>query len=254
MHANISALLDLHRVNEQRQRLVRDRQERERRLAAAHKALAAVAAQASEAQGEVDRNDALVRQYTADIERCETTINDLRSRQMEAKTNKEYLAIINGVENAKAERALREESLKNLGEQIDALKATAAAATARRDQVAAKVAEVEAEATGTSEAAASEAELERIYQDKRARVDAKFLEHYERLIQARHRMPLVPVDPASRATPFGNIVSHNQCEQLRLGQFVVDAASNGILYLKEEARSAEGEEVDGTLRGGDANA
>jgi len=44
-------------------------------------------------------------------------------------------------------------------------------------------------------------------------------------------MPLMRVDPKTRTTPVGAILSHNQVEQIRQGKLVIDRGSNAILYL-----------------------
>ena len=50
-------------------------------------------------------------------------------------------------------------------------------------------------------------------------------------------MPLAKVDPNSRATPMGILISHNQIEQIRMGKLVVCRNSNSILYIAETAKS-----------------
>jgi predicted nucleic acid-binding Zn-ribbon protein len=237
MHATIAALLALHRLNEQRQRLANDRLTREKALAAARAKLTTAEQAVTEAQAQVDRNDALIRQYQTDITRCETAVQDLRTKQMSAASNKEYLACLNGIEAAKVEKKMREESLRNLGTQIDGLKAVLAKVQATRDAAAAAVQKASDEQAAYASAAANEAELDSLYAQQRSSVDAKFLEQYERLIAARHRSPLVAIDANTRSTPLGQVISHNQLEQLRLGHLVIDRQSNGILYIKDEAAS-----------------
>ena len=109
MNQTIAALLELHDVNRQRQILIKERTTREARLQEAEQALARATAAREAAEQAVHANAALTRQYTADIERCDATIAKLREQQMQAKTNKEYLACINGIENAKSEKKLRQE-------------------------------------------------------------------------------------------------------------------------------------------------
>jgi predicted nucleic acid-binding Zn-ribbon protein len=213
MHPTINALLELHQTNLQRQRLIAQRQGRETTSSKADAALNKAKEAVTTAQAEVDRNDALLRQYTTDVERCDEQMTSLRGRQMEAKTNKEYLEIINGIESAKAEKALRQESLNNLNGQIEGLKEAVTAAEAHLAKV-------------------QEAYDKHIYQEQRQAVDSKFLEVYERLIKSRHKTPLLPVDGATRATPFGRIISHNDAEKLRLGNLVIDTGTNAILYIK----------------------
>ena len=233
MHETFTSLLDLHEVNIQRQLLVKERRSREAKVTQAAEALASATAAREQAETAATSSDALIRQYTADIKRCDHTIEEMREKQMSAKTNKEYLACINGVEEAKSEKRLREQSLADLNARIDTLKE--AAEKAKQAEAAAaelhEAAKLELESATVE--AESEAELERIYQEKKAAVDAKFLEVYERLITAKHPMPLMKVDGATRATPMGNRINTQALEQLRLGQLVTDSSSNAILYVDE---------------------
>lgn len=233
MQETIRALLELHEVNRQRQVLIEERKARERRLAEAQRTLAEKTAAREAAEQEREGLAALVRQYTADKERCEETIARLREQQMQARSNKEYLACINGIEGAKAELKLRENSLAELGERRDELDRRVAAATTAEEEARAAVEAVERDIAAHEEQGASEQELDRIYGEKKRAVDPKFLETYERLVQARHPMPLMRVDARTRATPMGNVINTSAAEQLRLGHLVVDSVSNAILYIDD---------------------
>ena len=152
---------------------------------------------------------------------------------MDARSNKEYLAIINGVEEAKSEKKLRQESVNQLQGQIDELSAKATAAGEARDTLKAEVETMEKALAELGEQANSANELQRLYDDQKAKVEPKFLQHYERLVASNHRMPLMKVDAVSRATPYGNMVSTNQLEHIRLGELVIDQGSNAILYVAD---------------------
>lgn len=238
MHPAIVQLLELHRTNEQRQRLRLDRETRVAKRKQADAALEKYQSLHAAAVAKVDEQAALIRQYTADVERCDTEIASLRAKQMEAKTNKEYLDCINGVEHAKAEKKLREESLANLNAQVETLQAGVSAAATKLADIQSKYDKFIADQQEPEAAAGSLDELERLYQEKRAHVDPKYLEVYERLIEARHKTPLISIDPQTRATPLGQIISHNDCERVRSGQLVTDPMTNGILYIKEEGEAA----------------
>jgi hypothetical protein len=84
---------------------------------------------------------------------------------------------------------------------------------------------------------AEESALDAQYAERRAQVEPAFLEVYERLVKAMHKAPLLRVDPVTRATPLGAVLSFNQVEQIRMGKLVIDRTSNAILYLSEPARS-----------------
>jgi len=234
MHATIRSLLELDDVNRQRQILVKRRREREARLAKTKEQAEQAQRVADQAADEAHRADALIRQYEADVQRCDQTIEKLRGQQMEASTNKAYLACLNGIEAAKNEKKLREESLLKLMEQTEELQAKADEAKSKAENAAGQVGVVEQEIAAQAEADASEAELDRIYQEKKQHCEPKYLEIYERLVQAGNPRPIMKVDPRTRATPLGNCINTNALESLRLGQLITDPACNAILYVDED--------------------
>lgn len=233
MHEHIKALLALDDINRQRLILARQRQDRESAIAAAREQAAKAAKLAEEAERKAGGMDALIRQYTSDVERCDQTVVELRGKQMMAKSNKDYLAIINGIEEAKHEKKQRVASLANVGGEVDKLREHADALAATAAAAASAVDALIAEQADRSEAGEAEAELDRLYAEAKAKVDAKYLEVYERLIQANHPRPLMQVDGSTRATPMGNMISTQKLEALRLGQLVTDPSSNAILYVDE---------------------
>ncbi|MHC5068348.1 MAG: zinc ribbon domain-containing protein [Planctomycetota bacterium] len=235
MHETMAALLALHDIDRQRQVLLRERSSRGQRLIAAENALAAANAARDEAEAAAHNNDALIRQYEADLERCEATIVKLRDQQGQAASNREYLACINGTEKAKAEITLRTQSLTTLRAETDARTAAAEQASAAATAAEQALADLRAElASANTDVDCSEEELERLYQERRGAVDGKVLAAYERLVTTRHPMPLMKVNASTRATPLGNIISTQQLERLRLGQLVIDPSSNAILYVDDE--------------------
>ena len=230
MNANIEALLELQVIDKQRLTLLKARKAKQARLAEVRRAAALTSETAAASAGEVDKLGALIRQYTADVVRCDASIAELRSKQMVAGSNKEYMAIINGIETARLEKSHREQSLKELTAKQEqfAAKATAAKAEATASQ--ALVATVEAEAAGAEQPSPEEAELQQAYNTKKATVDPKFLEAYERLVQAG-KQPLVRIDPTTRATPLGAVASMNQIEQIKSGKLILATGTQQILYV-----------------------
>lgn len=231
MNPNIQALLDLQVTDKQRltHKLARDA--KLKKLADAEKTWKAAEVTAVSAQGEVDRLGSLIRQYTADVERCEKTVVELRAKQPEAKTNKEYMDLINGIEASKLEKVKRETSLKELQGRVDELTAKAKAANDKSAQLKATHDAIAAEAEASKVPSPAEAELQKQYDELRKTVEPSFLEHYERLVKVNHKTPLLRVDPATRSTPFGTLLSANHLEQLRAGKLVIDRTTNGILFL-----------------------
>lgn len=231
MLSSIHALLDLQVIDRERLQLRQARLAKVKKLTAAQAAAAAAAQAAEIAHGEVGKLDALIRQYTADVERCEATAADLKAKQPAAKTNKDYLDLLNGIEAAKLEKVKREASLKELRGRVDALQAKADEAKTKADEAKAKADAVAAEATGTDQPSPAEVELQQRYDEKKKEVEPAFLEHYERLVKANAKIPLMRVDAATRATPYGALLSNNHLEQLKAGKLVIDRQTNAILYL-----------------------
>jgi hypothetical protein len=46
-------------------------------------------------------------------------------------------------------------------------------------------------------------------------------------------MPLMRIDPKTRSTAYGSIISHNVIEQIRMGKLAIDSGSNAILFIDE---------------------
>jgi predicted nucleic acid-binding Zn-ribbon protein len=239
MHPHITELLALHEIDRSRQRLVGEREKREQRQLRAERALANANAAATEAAEKAVGADALIRQYSSRIEELQEQIASLRAQQMEAKSNKDYVAILNKIEEANAEAKLTREKPADLRANIDAMKARAEAISAKRDVVKAKHDEVLEACTGETDVDASEAELTRLYREQRSKVESNFLEVYERLVSSKHPMPVMPVDPKSRATPMGNVLPSHNFERLMGGELMIDEASNAILYLADEKKPEE---------------
>jgi predicted nucleic acid-binding Zn-ribbon protein len=233
MNPSIDALLDLQVIDKQRLTLKRTREAEQSKHSDAERILATAQAAAAAAQAEVDKTGALHRQYQADIARCDHDIADARSKQMAAKTNKEYMAIINSIEQAKLEKGHREQSIKDLETRIKDLETKAATAVENVAKAKASLDQLAA-SSGVTEASPEEQELQRRYDDIKAKIDPAFLEIYERLVKAHHKMPLMRVDPATRSTVFGGVISHNQVEQIRMGKLVIDRNTNAILYLAHD--------------------
>jgi len=239
MNANIAALLDLQVIDKKRLVLKHAREDRHAKLAEAEKAWKTAETNTVTAATEVDKLGALMRQYTADSARCDATIADLRTKQMGAKTNKDYMAIINGIELAKAEKVMREASIKEITTRLETLKEKAVKAQEQSATLKTEYERVAAESGTPDQASPEEAAVQKLYDEKKASIDAAFLEAYERLVKARHPQPLAKVNPVTRATPMGVMISHNQIEQIRMGKLVIDRTSNSIMYLVESARSSE---------------
>jgi predicted nucleic acid-binding Zn-ribbon protein len=235
MHPTMRALLDLHDINQQRQLLRKQRESRETSIKDAAEGAAKTALKADAASAAAHEADALMRQYEQDIANADARIETLREKQMSAKTNKEYLIVINGIEDSKNIKKIRNERLTDLRSKIEGLQQAAATAAQLREQALARVEEIRNSNQGGIDASdTSEAELDRIYAEKRQPVDGKFLEAYERLIAGGHPMPLLPIDPRTRATPYGNLISMNHIEQIRKGGLICDHTSSAILYVNED--------------------
>jgi predicted nucleic acid-binding Zn-ribbon protein len=235
MNSSIEALLDLQVIDKKRLALKKAREAQTGQVDDAAKAAATADATAATSAGEVEKLGALIRQYGADSARCDQTIADLRSQQMNAKTNKEYMAIINGIEAAKLEKSNREASVKELNAKVEALQAKAKAALEQAAALKGKAEQVKTTNATAMLATPEEQELQKRYDDIRGTLDPAYLEAYERLVKANHKMPLMRIDPKTRSTPYGSIISHNMIEQIRMGKLVIERGTNAILYVDEAA-------------------
>jgi predicted nucleic acid-binding Zn-ribbon protein len=237
MNPSIEALLDLQVIDKRRLTLKKAREQQAGQVSEAEKAQAAAEATAAAAMTEVEKLGALIRQYGADSARCDATIADLRSQQMNAKTNKEYMAIINGIENAKVEKSNREQSVKELTAKIADLEAKAAAAREQAAKLKTKADEVRTANASAAKPTEEEQTLQKRYDEIRASIDPAFLEAYERLVKSNHKMPLMRIDPKTRSTVYGSLISQNMIEQIRMGKLVIERGTNAILYVDEAAAS-----------------
>lgn len=233
MHESIQALLELYDIDRQRLILKKERSRRDNSMNDAQGERDQASATASDAAQRVHDYDALESQSRADIERCEKEIEDLRAQQASAKTNKEYMGIINGIEEAKNTITMAKEKLAEVEAVIDEVKSEADALAQKRDEVTAATAAAIDENNDGGTAEISESELDRMYSEFRPKVDSKFLETYERLTAAKHPMPMMAVNASTRATAHGSLISYNQMEQIRMGQLVCDQTNNAILYIQE---------------------
>ena len=231
MAETIAALLELWSIDQRRRKLSQVRDTASGAASKVELAWKAAQAAATAAQTEADRLDALIRQYTADVERCDKTIAELAQKKLGAKSNKEYMDIHNGIEQARAEKVQREQSVKEQGARKADLVAKAAVAA---EKAAAAKADADAAATKVVVAGgptADEHDLDGQAATVKARIDPEFLQVYERLLKSGHKSPLMRVDPKTRTTPVGAILSHNQVEQIRQGKLVIDRGTNAILYI-----------------------
>lgn len=238
MNPSIEALLDLQVIDKRRLALKQAREQKQGLVVDTEKTAASAEATASAASAEVERMGALIRQYNADVERCDAQIAEQRSKQMAAKTNKEYMAIINAVENAKQEKTHREQSVKDLGAKVADLEAKAKAAQENAANLRASALTTKTTSGGDQLPGEEEQKLQAEYDAIKAKADPAFVEVYERLVKARHKMPLMRIDPKSRSTPYGSIISHNMIEQIRMGKLVIERGTNAILFVDEGVKKA----------------
>lgn len=227
----VAALLELWTIDQRRRELSKARDAKAATVAKAEAEWKALAAAATAAAAEADRSDALIRQYQADLERCEAKIAEQSQKKLSAKSNKEYMDIHNGIEQARAEKSQREQSVKELTAR-KADKQTAAQAAADKEAAAkAKLEETRTAAAAEGGPSPEEQELAARAEAIQAGIEPEFLRTYEKLVKSGHKSPLMRVDPKTRATPFGTLLSHNMLEQIRQGKLVIDRASNAILYI-----------------------
>jgi predicted nucleic acid-binding Zn-ribbon protein len=247
MNPSIELLLDLQVIDKRRLTLKKAREQSQAQVGEADKAAQAAEAAATAAAAEVEKMGALIRQYTADSARCDTTIAELRSQQMNAKTNKDYMAIINSIELTKVEKANREQSVKDLSARVAEMEAKATAAKEAAAKLKTQLEAVRGANLTSGEPSEDERQLQAQYDAIKAKIDPAFLQSYERLVKANHKMPLMRIDPKTRSTVYGGIISHNVIEQIRMGKLAIDRGSNAILYVDEKGTKPEekGKKADG---------
>ncbi|MEK7412010.1 MAG: hypothetical protein AAB263_01695 [Planctomycetota bacterium] len=228
----VAALLELWTIDQRRRELATAREARLGSIAKVEADWKTAEAAAVLAASEADKIDALIRQYTSDAERCDKTIAELSAKKLAAKSNKEYMEIHNGIEQARAEKTQRELSVKEttarkaaLVEKMQLAADKAAAAKTVFDAAKAKA------GAGQEVVSPEEAELTQKSDHLKASIDPEFLHPYEKLVKSGHKQPLMRVDPKTRSTPFGGLLSHNQVEQIRQGKLVIDRATNSIMYI-----------------------
>lgn len=231
MNATIEALLELNVIDRKRQTL---RSQRRNQAKLAAKALAEAEARKTDADAilaELERTDALIRQYESDAARCTEAIESLRSKQMEAKSNKEYMAIINNIEQSRLEKTHREQSLLELASKRETMAAKAEKAAAEAKTASEAAAKAQAAAEAAKKPGPEEAKLDVLYAAAKSKVEPAFLEAYERLANAGVKVPMVRVDTKTRSTPWGAVISMNQLEQIKMGKLVIASGTNQILYV-----------------------
>lgn len=227
----VAALLELWTIDQRRRELSKAR---DGKSAAAGKVEAdwkALETAAQAAAAEAGRSDALIRQYQADIERCDKAIADMSAKKLSAKSNKEYMDIHNGIEQSRAEKSQREQSVKELTARKADRETMAKAAADKAAAAKAKADEAKAAAVAEGGPGPEEQELTARAEALKTGIDPEFLKTYEKLVASGHKSPLMRVDPKTRATPFGTLLSHNMVEQIRQGKLVIDRQSNAILYI-----------------------
>ena len=210
MHPAIIQLLDLHRINQNRQLLQNDRLGRSSKRQQADAALEKY----KKLHEAADPRLAIKTRSSANTPPMLSAAMRKSSSCVRSKWKLKPQGISRLHQrrrNRQGREKLREESLENLQANVDELKASADKAAAQLADIQAKYDKFVAEHQEPEASGSSQEEVERIYAEKRQGLDAKFLEVYERLIAARHKTPLLEVNPATRATPLGQIISHNDC-------------------------------------------
>lgn len=227
----VAALLELWTIDQRRRELSKARDSKSATAGKVEADWKALEAAAQAATTEASRSDALIRQYQADVERCDKTIAEMSQKKLSAKSNKEYMDVHNGIEQAKAEKTQREQSVKELIARKSDREKMAQAAVEKAAAAKAKVEGSQAAVAAEGGPTAEEQELAARADAIKAGIDPEFLKTYEKLVKSGHKSPLMRVDPKTRATPFGTLLSHNMLEQIRQGKLVIDRASNAILYI-----------------------
>ncbi len=172
-----------------------------------------------------------------DLAAKEGSVKKLQGQLYQVKTNKEYTALQHEIEGAKADNSVLEEEILKLMEQVDQQKAAIAAATemlkGREVQMRASVAEVEREIAGL------DTDIACLQTDRQVvvpRVDAKVLARYERILDKKEGLGLVPVEVRQEACSGCHMnIPPQTINEIRLKERMIACESCArLLYYPED--------------------
>lgn len=172
-----------------------------------------------------------------DLAAKEGGVKKLQGQLYQVKTNKEYTALQHEIEGAKADNSVLEEEILKMMEHIDQQKAALAAATetlkGQEVHTRTSVAEVERE-IAELDMAISRLQAQR--QVMAPRVDAKVLARYERILDKKEGLGLVPVEVQQEACGGCHMnIPPQTINEIRLKErMIVCESCARLLYYPED--------------------
>lgn len=238
VHEQLKALIELQAVDKQLYDLTRQR----------HAKPAQIERLKTDHQHETQRVKELEAQLKAlqvkrgsmegDLAAKEGQVKKLQMQMYQVKTNRDYTALQREIESAKADNSVLEEEILKVMEQVDQQKAAMATVTetlkGQEAQMRAAVVEVERE---IAELDAAIARLQTARQAFAPRVEAKVLARYERILEKKEGLGLVPVKVQQEACSGCHMnLPPQTINEIRLKERLIACESCArLLYYPEDA-------------------
>lgn len=238
IHEQLKTLIELQALDKQIYDLTRQRRAKPLQAEQLKAAFQQASQRVKDAEAQLKTWQVKRASMEGDLAAKEGNVKKLQMQLYQVKTNKEYTAMQHEIESVKADNSVLEEEILKVMEQIDQQKAVVAgiAESLKADEAAMKtaIAEVEREIAGLD---AALAELQTQRRTVAPRVDAKVLARYERIMEKKEGLGLVPVD--SRLEACGGChmnIPPQTINEIRLkGQLIVCESCARLLYYPEDA-------------------
>lgn len=238
VHEQLKALIELQALDKRIYDLKRRRQSKPPQIEQLRTAFQQLTQRIKDAEAQLKALQVKRASMEGDLAAKESNVKKLQTQLYQVKTNKEYTALQHEIEGVKADNSVLEEEILKVMEQIDQQKAaiTGVADSLKGDEakMESDVAVVEQEIAELDKAIA---ELQAQRQAAAPRVDAKVLARYERILEKKEGLGLVPVDPRLEACGGCHMnIPPQTINEIRLkGQLIACESCARLLYYPEDA-------------------
>lgn len=230
----IETLKQLQEIDRQRFRLRRQQQEKPQELSRAERTVASQEASVRSAEEQLKAMQIAQKEKEMELQSHEAKIKKLQGQLFQVKTNREYAAMQHEIASLKADASLLEEAALKLFDEID--QATKAR-DERRQRLTVDKEQVEAERTRVERELAEIGErigkLERQRQSVAPEVPATTLATYERVLDIREGIALVPLVNESCGGCHRRLRPQVINEVYLKAKLVICESCSRILYLDE---------------------
>ncbi len=165
----------------------------------------------------------------------EEGLKKLQTQLYQLKSNKEYQAMLTEIGSAKADTSLAEENVLIVLEALEAAKKECLAQREALDQEKKNFTEKEAKLTGLIKDA--EAEISNLRTKRKtlaASVDKEILTHYERLLESRQGLALIPVK-GNDCGACNMRLTHQKINEIKMFEHLVSCdVCVRLLYIPED--------------------